>query len=92
MLVQALGRLGPVGDGIFPTGRVSVNGELRHEGVAEDPCRRILAVALLLERAGEGLRAGDWIICGAICSAMLDRGDDVAVAVGDLGVVRVSVV
>jgi 2-keto-4-pentenoate hydratase len=75
-----------------PTARVHVNGELRHEAMANiDHVGRILAVAQLLEAVGERLRRGDRIICGAICGGLLDRGDEVAVAVGQLGTVRVTV-
>jgi hypothetical protein len=52
---------------------------------------RLLGVGRLLEAAGEGLCAGDRIICGSICGGLLARGDEVEVEVGDLSALRVTI-
>jgi len=43
---------------------------------------RALAIARLLEAVGERPRRGERIICGAICSGLLDPGGEVEVTVG----------
>lgn len=80
----------PSGDLAY-AGRVRVNGELRHQGTSADVLERLAAVARLLEATGERLRAGDRIICGAVCGGLVARGDQVEVEVGDLGVLRVAI-
>jgi 2-keto-4-pentenoate hydratase len=72
-------------------GRVWVNGELRYEAATNGMVERIIGIARLLQAVGERLRAGDWIICGAICGGLVERGVELEVEVGSLGRVRVRI-
>jgi 2-keto-4-pentenoate hydratase len=72
-------------------GRVWVNDKLQHKATSAAVLDRILGVARLLEAVGECLRAGDRVICGAICGGPLAVGDEVEVEVGDLGRLRVTI-
>jgi 2-keto-4-pentenoate hydratase/2-oxohepta-3-ene-1,7-dioic acid hydratase in catechol pathway len=72
-------------------GRIRVNGELRREGEVEDVPRRILGIAKLLEAVGLGLRAGDRIICGSICSALPAHGDELQVEASGLGALAITI-
>jgi 2-keto-4-pentenoate hydratase len=88
----ALGPTSPFRADEIVAGRVHVNGELRYEATGTtNVADRIVAIARLLESVGEGLRAGDRIICGSICGGPLDRGDEIEVAAGDLGSLRVVI-
>ena len=73
-------------------GRVWVNGQLVAQAPGTDPLPRLAGLARLLLAVGEGLRAGDRIICGAICSVHPDPGDEVELEVGDLGRLKVAIV
>jgi 2-keto-4-pentenoate hydratase len=85
----ALGPALPHDANATPAARVRVNRELRHQAAwSDDVFVRILALAQLLEAVGKRLRAGDRIICGALCGGLIERGDDVEVRVGELDPVR----
>jgi 2-keto-4-pentenoate hydratase len=68
-----------------------VNGQLRHEGAVEDVPGRILGIARLLEAVGQGLHAGDRVICGSVCSGLPAPGDDVEVQVAGPGAVSIKI-
>jgi 2-keto-4-pentenoate hydratase len=86
-----LGTFVPASPQAERAGRIHVNGQLRHESVVEDVLSRIFGIARLLEAVGQGLRAGDRIICGSICSGLPVRGDEVEVQVAGLAGVGISI-
>jgi 2-keto-4-pentenoate hydratase len=86
-----LGPFQPPPQGETFAGVVHVNGAPRNDGTVSDVPRRLTRIARLLEALGESVRAGDRIICGAICSELLAPGDDVEVEVEGLGACNVSI-
>ena len=87
----ASGPAAPPSDELAYAGCVRINGQLRHRGTTADVLDRLLGIGRLLEAAGDGLCAGDRIICGAICGGLLAFGDEVEVEVDDLGALRVTI-
>ena len=75
------------------TARVYVDDVLRAEAVAEFALEeRVDVVAYWLAAAGERLEPGDWIITGSIVQVPVAPGDEVAVEIGELGRLEVSIV
>ena len=75
------------------TARVYVDDVPRAEAVAEFPLEeRVEVVAYWLAAAGERLEPGDWIITGSIVQVPVAPGDEVAVELGELGHLEVSIV
>ena len=72
---------------------VYVDDRLRTEAVADfDLEERVDVVAYWLAAAGERLEPGDWIITGSIVQVPVAPGDEVAVEIGELGRLEVSIV
>ena len=85
--------LGPSQDDPARGARVYVNGELRAEGIAElDLEERAEVVAYWLSALGERVEPGDRIITGSIVQVPLAPGDEVAVELGELGRLAISIV
>ena len=78
--------LGPVRqpEYLVVAGRIRVNRGLVGDARAADPIPRLVTLARLLLAVDVRLRVGDWVICGAICSDVLTRGDYVVGEVGSL--------
>jgi 2-keto-4-pentenoate hydratase len=80
----------------FPAGGVEVsvfvNGEQRASGRSPvDAGDRVRTASRLLGAIGEQLRAGDWIITGAVVQVAVTPGDEVAADFGSLGQARVTI-
>jgi 2-keto-4-pentenoate hydratase len=85
--------LGPSHDDPVREARVYLNDELRAEGVAEfDLEERTEVVAYWLSALGEHLEPGDRIITGSIVQVAVAPGDEIAVDIGNLGRLKVSIV
>ena len=80
------------------TGKFQVNGEDVATGHAEacpegSPLAALRYVANHLNRKGQGLKAGDLIIAGALCKYKgINAGDEVVCDIGALGTVRMTLV
>lgn len=91
--------LGPLREGATPSGvtaRITKGGE---EAAAADdataatgdPVELVIHVATTLAEAGEGLRAGDVVICGSVVPALdIAPGDEVEATLDPLGTLSVS--
>lgn len=71
--------------------RVVVDGEVRGEGPAVSDPALLERVSELLESAGERLEPGDRVITGAIVQVSVAAGNEVEVALGDLGRLSVTI-
>jgi 2-keto-4-pentenoate hydratase len=85
--------LGPARDEPAHAARIYVDDVLRAEGEIDfDVEERVASIAFWLAAVGEQLRAGDWIITGSIVQLPVAPGDKVAVELGELDRLDVSIV
>jgi 2-keto-4-pentenoate hydratase len=85
--------LGPSHDEPARAARVYVDDELRGEASVDfDLDERAEVVAYWLSALGERLEPGDRIITGSIVQVAVAPGDEIAVDIGDLGRLKVSIV
>jgi 2-oxo-3-hexenedioate decarboxylase len=87
--------LGPPNPGGVPSGSRAlgtVDGVVREVGaVTADVPERLAAVAALLDRQGERLRAGEWVLTGSLTHVEARPGTNAEVAIDGLGSLAVRI-
>jgi 2-keto-4-pentenoate hydratase len=84
--------LGPAHEEPAHAARIHVGDVLQADGEIDfDVEERVASTASWLPALGAQLRPGDWIITGSIVQVPVAPGDDVAVEVGKLGRLEVSI-
>ena len=85
--------LGPARDEPAHAARIRVGEAVRAEGEIDfDVEERVASTASWLSALGEQLRPGDWIITGSIVQVAVSPGDKVAVELGELDRLEVSII